>query len=87
MPWKNAHEMNSPSQMMNPNRHTTYTMASLPMPSSMSLRKLETMPMEKKVSRKKMVRKALMVPETLLPAVAESPPCRQRKSRIRKVNR
>ena len=53
MPWKNSHEMNRPSQMMKPKRHTTYTMASLPMPSSMSLWKLDTIPMVKKVSVKK----------------------------------
>ena len=42
--------MNRPIQMMKPNRHTMYTTASRPMPSSFSLWKLETRPMLKKVS-------------------------------------
>ena len=86
MPWKNSHEMNRPSQMMKPKRHTTYTMASLPMPSSISLWKLDTIPMVKKVRVKKMVRRGQRVLITLLPRGCHST-FTQMNSMITKVSR
>ena len=60
IPWKKTHEMTSPIQMMNPNRQTTYTSASLPMPSYQSFLKLDTRPMVKKVITKKSTLKMLL---------------------------
>src|SRR5208337_1020774 len=59
MPWKKIHEIASATQITNPKRQTTYTTANRPMPSSHSLRKLETTPMVKKVMTKKMLRNTL----------------------------
>ena len=55
------------------------------MPSSMSLRKFDTMPMVKKVSRKKMTRKAFSVPETALPVFCSSGDWRQMMRRMANV--
>src|SRR5207248_2715437 len=56
IPWKKIHEIARPIQIMKPNRLTTYTTASRPMPSSQSFLKLAASPIEKNVMTKKSVR-------------------------------
>src|SRR3954452_5791106 len=56
-PWKKIQEIANPIQMMKPNRHSIYTSARRPIPSSHSLRKFETSPMVKNVITKKIPRK------------------------------
>ena len=66
--------MTKPTQTTKPNSETTYTAASLPSPSSQSLRKFDMTPIEKKVSVKKITRKTLASPIAAA-SLEEAPPC------------
>ena len=74
MPRKKIQEIKRPIQMMKPNKLTTYTAASLTIPSSRSFLKLEASPIVKNVIANKSTRNDV-------PSSLASPPAARRSGR------